>query len=136
MIAGLECFVDISNYYKVPTEIILAVAKKENGRNGLVVGPNDNGSYDLGVMQINTWWFDDRNKYNMVNWGIEIEDVINNPCQNLAVASWILAMNYQQTNNWYDAVTIYNAGKICQVGRKYADDVFLLMKVKKDEKFD
>jgi hypothetical protein len=59
------------------------------------VGPNDNGSYDLGPMQINTIWLPELAQ----SWGVSESTaykwVRDDPCTNMGVAAWILRGPYR-----------------------------------------
>ena len=58
MFALPDCAVEIAAYYEVPIQVVAAVRQQESGSRGQAVGrigPNKNGTYDLGAMQINTW---------------------------------------------------------------------------------
>lgn len=88
--------------------IIFAIVKTEGGRNGSIV-KNKNGSYDLGVTQINTIqfkepWFLKR----YPNW----RDIVNNACVAIDAASDILLRRISElpinTSIW-DAVGHYNS---------------------------
>ncbi len=120
-----DCVTELAAYYDVPIAVIQAVKSVENGRVGEEVGPNKNGTYDLGPMQINTYWWDkERNTLHLDQFGISQRDVRDNECTNYAVGMWILRLNYGQYGNWYEAVAAYNAGKPNRAGRAYADKVF------------
>lgn len=106
----LDCFYDLADYYEVPRVILLAVYKAEGGRVGQKVGPNKNGTFDLGPMQINTWWWDDHD-FSLDKLGISQESVQNDFCQNITVGAYILSVNYNAYGNWADALTAYNLGK-------------------------
>jgi soluble lytic murein transglycosylase-like protein len=106
----LDCLVEIAEYYDVPPTIVMAVYKTENGKVGEKVGPNKNGTYDLGPMQINTWWWNDH-ELSLDELNISQESVLNDFCQNIAVGTYILSTNYRSYGNWADAITAYNLGK-------------------------
>ncbi len=90
----LTCINESAIQYHVPATMILSVIKTENGRNGLRV-KNINGTYDLGVMQINTSWLPTLQKK-----GITEEQVRSNPCVNVHVGTWILAQGIANSEGW------------------------------------
>jgi len=49
----IECTIQAVNHYRIPVLVLLAVAEQEGGKPGQKVR-NSNGTYDYGVMQINT----------------------------------------------------------------------------------
>jgi soluble lytic murein transglycosylase-like protein len=104
------CAAEFADYYRVPYEIVQAVATQEGGWPGAKIGPNKNGTYDLGVMQINTIWFDEKNPVNLSKFGITEELVRNDACTNIAMGTWVLHQNYNRFQNWWQAVAAYNAG--------------------------
>lgn len=119
-----DCAIEITQHYEVPVVIVAAVRTQERGRVGQVVGPNSNGTYDIGPMQINTFWWSDKSNIRLDQFGISPEEVRDNECTNIAVGAWVLRMNYNRYGNWYEAVAAYNAGTPNSIGKKYADLVF------------
>ena len=51
----LECVVAVSQRYRVPIEIIAGILAQEHGQLGQKM-PNRNGTYDMGPMQVNSFW--------------------------------------------------------------------------------
>lgn len=120
-----QCAVEIASYYRVPLDLLGGIRHAEGGELGQRVGPNSNGSYDLGPMQINTNWFNGTFDINLQDYDIYEEDVLNNECTNIAVGAWVLNWNYASLGNWYEAVAAYNAGlRNRHIGYGYADRVF------------
>jgi soluble lytic murein transglycosylase-like protein len=94
---------------------VKGIANAEGGWQGAMIGPNRNGSYDIGEMQINTYWLDTLKGYD-----IHLTD-LNNTCTNIAVGTFILKLEYNRAQNWCDAIAAYNAGaKNLEAGREYA----------------
>jgi soluble lytic murein transglycosylase-like protein len=98
----LVCINQAAVQYHVPATVILSVIKTENGRNGIAV-KNKNGTYDLGVMQINSSWL-----MNLKNKGITAEQVKSDPCTNVSVGTWILAQGIANGEGW-QGVGNYNS---------------------------
>ncbi len=109
-----KCFVNASQKYKVPKQVLIAIAGVESKFKASAINRNKNGSYDLGVMQINSSWFGKLAKI-----GIS-EQSLYQPCQNIMVGTWILAQNINSYGfNWV-AIQRYN-GSDTQL--KYAQKV-------------
>lgn len=79
------CAIYASHYYGVPALLTLSIMRTEGGRPG-TVSQNTNGSYDMGVMQVNSIWLP-----KLAAMGITKHEVIYNACQNVMVGTWILA---------------------------------------------
>ena len=90
----LTCINQAALQYHVPATMILSIIKIENGRNGLAV-KNSNGTYDLGVMQINSSWIS-----KLENKGITASQVKYDPCVNVSVGAWILAQGIANGEGW------------------------------------
>ncbi len=80
----IVCSVLASVTYDVPANIVLAIAELENGKPGMY-RRNENGSYDVGVMQLNTQYLADLSGY-----GITAKDVAVSGCYPYMLAIWRL----------------------------------------------
>lgn len=100
----------------VPATLILSIMKKENGRNGQAV-PNKNGSYDLGVMQVNTCWLSVLARH-----GYTHGDLQFNPCKNVMAATWILAMGLANGKTLWSGVGNYNS-HTARFNKRYRNSV-------------
>jgi len=78
----VACSIMASIKYQVPTNILLAIAEKEAGKPGQWV-KNNNGTYDVGSMQLNTVYLNDLKKY-----GIQSADVARPGCYAYDLAAW------------------------------------------------
>lgn len=84
--------------------ILFSIAKTESGLNPRAVNKsNANGSEDVGMMQINSFWFPKLAKF-----GIAREHLFD-PCVSLDVAGWILSQNMERHGNTWKAIGAYNA---------------------------
>lgn len=120
------CVAHIAVTYDVSASLIEAVAMIESrGVNPGKVGPNKNGTYDLGIMQINTYWLNRNNLAAVLRYGIDEQQLLNNDCTNVAVGAWILKQNLlANDDNVRAALSAYNTGKPdSKTGLAYADRV-------------
>ena len=100
------CFAEASERYGVSVPLLKAVAEVESGfRPEAVNRANSNGTYDVGVMQINSWWFPKLE----AEYGITEAD-LKHPCTNINVGAWVLATNFSTLGWSWEAIGAYNAG--------------------------
>ena len=97
------CWEEAATRYGVNPIILVAIARTESSMNPNAVNKNRDGSYDLGLMQINSRWFPMLRKY-----GIN-EQQLRQPCVSIHVGAWILAQNMQRFGNSWEAVGAYNS---------------------------
>ncbi len=95
------CFANAGFYYGVAPDVLWAIAKVESEFNPRAINRNTNGSFDYGIMQINTWWYPKLGK--------ELWNSLGDPCTNIHVGAWVLAQCVQQHGNTWEAVGCYNA---------------------------
>jgi len=96
------CFDEAACRYNISAEILYAIAKVESSFNPGAVNWNKNGSYDYGVMQINSRW------YKVL--GADAWSKLGDPCYNVNVGAWILAGCMKKYGYTWEAVGCYNAG--------------------------
>lgn len=102
--SGNYCWSSAESTYGVPAKLLVAIAKVETGVNPSIVSKkNKDGSYDIGLMQINSGWLPKLSKYNIT------ENDLFQPCTNIMVGAWILSDNIQRLGYNWDAVGAYNA---------------------------
>jgi soluble lytic murein transglycosylase-like protein len=116
-----------SNTYNVPPQVMIGILNVEGGHIGQAVGPNVNGTYDLGPMQVNTRWLPDLSRY----WGIDQQTakqwVRDDGCINLHVAAWILRQKLDEAGgNLFQGIARYHSAT-AGVGDRYAYKVIAAM---------
>lgn len=111
------CWVEAANKYGINPYLLYAIAKTESGLNPRAINHNTNGSYDIGLMQINSGWLPTLRKYGVT------EEALFEPCTSIQVGAWILAQNIQQFGNTWEAVGAYNA-RSPVLRLKYATKVY------------
>lgn len=103
------CFRQAAERYQIDHRLLIAIAEVESSMNPKAIGQNKrNGkvvSEDVGLMQINSTWFP-----TLSGMGITRKDLLENPCQNIYVGTWILAKNIASNGVNWESVGAYNAG--------------------------
>lgn len=102
----LACWSEAAQRYGVPAELLYAVARAESNLNPQAVNRSHmqrTGSYDIGLMQINSGHL-----RTLARYGIRETDLFE-PCTNLHVGAWLLADSFSRRGMTWDAVGAYNA---------------------------
>jgi len=100
--ASAFCFNQAARAYNLPPSLVFAIAKVESDLRPDAINFNSNGSYDFGLMQINTCWAPILGPY----W-----DYLADPCYNVMVGAWILRQCVDRYGLSWDAVSCYRTGK-------------------------
>ncbi|MBC8737246.1 lytic transglycosylase domain-containing protein [Paraburkholderia sp. UCT31] len=112
---ALQCIAEASQRYDVPELLLHSILMKENGRTGKY-STNKDGTYDLGLAQINTRWLSFFGRY-----GIRPDDIMNKTCTNVAIGAYILKYNWQrQGHDWFKATVAYHIGNASWTPERYA----------------
>lgn len=99
-------FIEAGKKYRVNPQLLWAIAKTESQFNPNALNQkNKNGSYDIGIMQINSIHLDELSKY-----GISENDLYN-PRLNIHIGAKILkdCLN-KHKDNLINGITCYNGG--------------------------
>ncbi len=107
----IECSVAAAVKFNVPANILLAVAEIENGRAG-AVSRNDNGTFDVGLMQFNTAYLAGLSKFD-----IRAADVAASNCYPFDLAAWRIAGHlardrgdlWTRAANYHSRTPVHNA---------------------------
>lgn len=102
-IPAQACWDEAAARYHLNTAVLYAIAETESGLNPLAVGRNNNGSRDIGLMQINSAWLP-----KLAEYGISERDLFQ-PCTSIHVGAWLLARNIYRYGYTWEAVGAYNA---------------------------
>lgn len=121
---AVQCVASAARRYEVPELLLHAILLKENGRMGQW-SANRNGTYDLGLAQINTAWLPHFARY-----GVRLEHLAYDTCTNLQASAYILKDNWLRLGgDWFKAIVAYNIGPNnwtdtrYRIGHRYASDV-------------
>lgn len=98
-----SCFRRASMRYDISQRLLEAIAQVESSGNPMAINRNSNGSEDIGLMQINSFWLPKLEEY-----GITRQDLFD-PCVSIDVGAWILADNIARHGYSWEAVGAYNA---------------------------
>lgn len=85
----LACMAAVAAFYHLPPRALPAIQAVEGGRPGLI-HPNNNGTADLGVMQVNTIWIGPLAAFAGMPRQTVAVRLIDDPCFNIAAAGAIL----------------------------------------------
>ncbi len=97
------CFEQAAQRYSVPANLLKAIALQESSGRPHAVNRNVNGSYDLGLMQINSGWLPTLKRH-----GIS-EQHLFDPCVSTLVGAWILSGNFSRLGYNTQGLGAYNA---------------------------
>jgi soluble lytic murein transglycosylase-like protein len=109
------CFEEAGSEYGISPQLLWAITKVESGFIPHAINKNPNGTYDYGVMQINSGWAG--------KMGMDIWKSLGEPCTNIRVGAWILAQCIQKHGYTWEAVGCYNASDK-KKRQKYARKVY------------
>ena len=118
------CWDQAAKYHGLDPWLLYAVADVESSHNPSVISkPNRNGTYDIGLMQINSIWLPELRRY-----GID-QALLKNACASTYVGAWIMAKNIRRYGYSWEAIASYNVGSVenpnrRRIGYKYAQKVY------------
>ncbi len=95
------CFEEAGAQYGINPQILRAIAKVESNFNPAAVNKNTNGTYDVGLMQINSSWG--------ATIGKERWKSLGDACYNTKTGAWILAMCMNKYGYTWKAIGCYNS---------------------------
>jgi soluble lytic murein transglycosylase-like protein len=116
------CWESVGDKYKIEPELLQAIAKVESGMNPVAINKNRNGTYDIGIMQINSYHFPALEKR-----GVTEHQLKNDVCLSISVGASILSEMINIYGYNWEAVGAYNAGLSAnkkQLRMKYARNVW------------
>src|SRR5687767_4981840 len=111
--ASIQCVMQTADYYNIPANALLAIVSNESGKNGHAI-VNNNGTYDLGHMQINTSTYASE----LAFMNISLEDIQWKGCLNVYAASYLVANRLNENAsldfwtklaNYHSRTPFYNA---------------------------
>ena len=117
-VSSAFCFEEAGFEYGISPLLLQSIARHESGMNPAAVCRNANGSYDYGLMQINSRW--------ARVLGTEHWMRLGDPCANVRTGAWILARCMHRYGYTWKAVGCYHSNT---PGRRerYAGHIAALM---------
>jgi len=110
----IECFNEAVTEYGVELPLLIAIAEKESGFNPRAINnKNADGSFDIGIMQINSSWI--KGKY--------IKEHFYEPCFNIKFGAYVLSDNLARWGKNWRGVGKYNA-RTPSKGYVYTTDLY------------
>ena len=109
------CFEEAGAEYGLSPRLLWAIAKVESGFNPAALNTNTDGSFDYGLMQINSRWYPTLGRERWAH--------LNDACFNVRTGAWILARCVKRHGYTWDAVGCYCA-KSPEKRARYANRVY------------
>jgi len=99
------CWDQAGQRYGIEPELLQAIAIVESNLQASARNQNRDGSYDIGLMQINS-----RHLPRLRNFQISERKLLDDPCLSVMTGAWVLAGFMRSYGYSWDAVGAYNAG--------------------------
>jgi len=113
------CFEEAGKFYGISPLLLQAIAGVESNFDPGALNRNSDGSYDFGLMQINSFWAE---AIGMRNWLM-----LGDPCTNIKTGAWILSHCIERYGYTWEAVGCYNA-RSPQKAARYANRIYEKLK--------
>lgn len=97
------CFEEAGAKYGIDPLLLRTIAKVESDLDPVAINWNRNGTYDYGLMQINSQWAD--------KIGVDLWMALGEPCMNVKMGAWILAQCLQKYGNNWRGIGCYHSVK-------------------------
>lgn len=123
------CMLLAAQTYQVPPAVMIGIMHVEGGRVGQQVGPNVNGTYDLGPMQVNSLWVPELAKAWNVSKDQAYTALRDDGCVNVRVAAWILRKKIKKAGSLYKGIAYYHSATP-KYGSRYVRKVVRVMNEK------
>ncbi|ANA41746.1 transglycosylase (plasmid) [Geobacter anodireducens] len=114
------CFQEAGEEYGVAPEILYNIASVESSFKPTVIHWNTNGTYDYGLMGINSKW---------TEWSPYIRKMwpyLGDPCINVKAGAWILSKCIKDYGYTWQGIGCYNS-RTPEFNREYAQKIFKSM---------
>jgi soluble lytic murein transglycosylase-like protein len=95
------CFDEAGEQYNINPTLLKSIARIESNLNPKAMNKNQNGSIDIGLMQINSFW--------IKTLGLDFGKLISDPCYNTMTGAKVLKQCIDRYGYTWEAVGCYNA---------------------------
>lgn len=95
------CFEEAGKTYGINPSLLKSIAQIESNLNPKAMNKNQNGSIDIGLMQINSFW--------IKTLGLDTNKLISDPCYNTMIGAKVLKQCIDRYGYTWEAVGCYNA---------------------------
>ncbi|EDJ1003570.1 lytic transglycosylase [Salmonella enterica] len=102
---AVDCFDTAGQYYNIEPDLLRAIAWQESAFDQNAIRKNNNGSVDIGVMQINS-----QHTRFLAAHGITLQKLKQDECANIYTGAYILYQSFKKLGKTWNAVGAYNAG--------------------------
>jgi soluble lytic murein transglycosylase-like protein len=95
------CFDEAGKEYGINPALLESIARVESNLNPKAINKNINGTFDIGLMQINSGW--------LTSMSVSAHDLLDDACLNTMTGAWILRQCIDRHGYTWEAVGCYNA---------------------------
>jgi soluble lytic murein transglycosylase-like protein len=103
--AYATCYEQAGREYTINPDLLRAIAFVESSWNNGAINQNANGSEDVCLMQINSFWIK-----HLARYGVTRERLINDPCLCVRTGAYVLAGEISRVGQTWLAVGQYHRG--------------------------
>lgn len=116
LLAYTYCFDEAAKEYNIPKQLLVAIARVESNLKPNAINYNKNGTFDYGVMQINSSWY--------FELGDEKWHKLADPCENVKTGAMILSRCIKKFGYNWKAIDCYNKGSKAKENSIYVIKVY------------
>lgn len=95
------CYEEAGEGYDINPVLLRTISKTESNLNPIAVNTNPNGTQDIGLMQINSFWVKSLN--------LDYSLLLSDPCYNVKTGANILKKCFDRYGYTWEAIGCYNA---------------------------
>lgn len=115
--ASAFCWNEAAARYRINALVLQSIGRHESGLKATAINRNNNGTVDVGVMQINSIHFAELQSYGIA------PHALWEPCTNVMVGAFLLAKSIRKYGNTWEAVGGYHS-RTPNLKERYALQVY------------